>query len=217
MGQYWVAVCLDRNQKVKPHDYGAGAKLMEHSWIHAEFIRSVLGLLMKGNPWYKKQIAWVGDYSDDDPMLTQHCNECINDKKNINCPDFVKAIVGECDGTYQQYYRGAKTIKPKAPSIKKLPLHHYMVNHTKMEFVDTKKCKVEEESKEYNMKWIIYPLSLLTATSNGRGGGDYHGKNNDSVGYWLGDKISVELEEPKGFEELVPDFTEVHYENKIEF
>jgi hypothetical protein len=67
------------------------------------------------------------------------------------------------------------------------------------------------------MKWIIYPLSLLTATSNGRGGGDYHGKNNDSVGYWLGDKISVELEEPKGFEELVPDFTEVHYENKIEF
>jgi hypothetical protein len=217
MGQYWVAVCLDSNQKVEPHDYGAGAKLMEHSWMHTNFIRSIAGLLMKGGQWYKKQIAWVGDYTDDDPMLTKYCKKCTKSEPKIDCPDFVKAIVGECDGTYQQYYKGAKKINPKAPSIKKLPLHHYIVNHTKMEFVDTKKCKVEDESKEYNMKWIIYPLSLLTATSNGRGGGDYHGKNEDSVGDWLGDKISVELEKPKGFIEIIPDFTEVYYENRIEY
>lgn len=208
MGQYWVPVCLDLNQKLEPHEYDEGAKLMEHSWIHSKFIRSVAGLLMEGQPWYKKHIAWVGDYTDDDPMLTKFCKKCIKGEKNIKCPDYVKAIVGECDGTYQQYYRGAKTIKPTAPSMKKLPLHHFIVNHTKKEFVDTSKCNVEDESKKHKLKWIIYPLSLLTATSNGRGGGDYNGKNEEKVGTWVGDSISIELKKPEGYAEMIPDFTE---------
>jgi hypothetical protein len=209
MGQYWVPVCLNTNQKVEPHRYGEGAKLMEHSWIHTKFIRSVAGLLTEDGPWHKKHIAWVGDYTDDDLMLTPNCKECIEKKINYECPDFVKALVGECNGTYKQYYRGAKTIDPEEPNKRKLPLEHYILNHTKKLFVDTSKCPVEDESKKYKIKWVIYPLSLLTATSNGMGGGDYNGKNVDIVGTWMGDKISVELEKPKDFEELEPGFTEM--------
>jgi len=209
MGQYWVPVCLDLNQKIEPHDYGGGAKIMEHSWLHITFIRSLAGILMKDGPWYKKHIAWVGDYTDYDIKLTAKCKECVEKKIKFECPYFVKAIVGECNGTYQQYYRGAKKINPKEPNKIKLPINHYILNHTKKLFVNTSKCPVEEESKIYGIKWIIYPLSLLTATSNGKGGGDYHGANMEFVGSWMGDKISIQKNEPKIFKELKPNFTEM--------
>lgn len=59
---------------------------------------------------------------------------------------------------------------------------------------------VNETKKEYMLmpkpgNWIINPISLLTATSNGRGGGDYH-KDNEYVGYWMGDRVYLSLEKP---------------------
>ena len=41
-------------------------------------------------------------------------------------------------------------------------------------------------------EWCLHPLSLLTALGNGKGGGDYHGINEDLIGYWAFDEISFE-------------------------
>ena len=56
--------------------------------------------------------------------------------------------------------------------------------------------------------WMIHPLSLLTASGNGRGGGDYRGHNKHLVGLWAGDVISSDSKVPQGYEEITPDFRE---------
>jgi hypothetical protein len=61
--------------------------------------------------------------------------------------------------------------------------YRYIINHTKKEYV-----KVPAYEKD---KWIIHPLPILLADGNGRGGGDYYGKNNSLAGTWKFDLISV--------------------------
>ena len=62
-------------------------------------------------------------------------------------------------------------------------------NHTKKQYVDKTKFK------------CYHPLPLLLAEGNGRGGGDYYGSNEDKIGIWARDVISVEDEKPEGYEE----------------
>lgn len=72
--------------------------------------------------------------------------------------------------------------------------HPFIVNHTK---------------KEYVMKTNqLHPLPILTAEGNGRGGGDYHGTDEDLVGTWARDVISVEMEAPADYTMLVLSFGE---------
>jgi hypothetical protein len=72
--------------------------------------------------------------------------------------------------------------------------HPFIVNHTK---------------KEYVMKINAYhPLPILTAEGNGRGGGDYHGADEDLVGTWARDVISVEMQAPEEYTMLVHSFGE---------
>ena len=72
--------------------------------------------------------------------------------------------------------------------------HPFIVNHTKKEYV----MKVNQ----------FHPLPLLTAEGNGRGGGDYHGADEDLVGTWARDVISVEMEAPADYTLLVHSFGE---------
>jgi len=72
--------------------------------------------------------------------------------------------------------------------------YHYIINHTKKQYVDKRKHQ------------LYHPLPLLTAEGNGRGGGDYIGLNEGLIGIWSRDVISVEKDEPEGFEELEYDF-----------
>ena len=65
----------------------------------------------------------------------------------------------------------------------------YILNHTKKQYVNKKKFDT------------YHPLPLLLAEGNGRGGGDYHGSNEDKIGIWARDVISVDEEIPEGFEE----------------
>jgi hypothetical protein len=70
----------------------------------------------------------------------------------------------------------------------------YLVNHTQKEFV--KKPDIA----------YIHPLCILTAEGNGRGGGDYRGRNEEMAGRWARNVISVEKEIPEGYEELKVEF-----------
>ena len=76
----------------------------------------------------------------------------------------------------------------------------YIVNHTKKEYVDKDIVPEDEEG------WKVHPLPLLTCEGNGRGGGDYR-EENEFIGIWARDEISIEKEEPKDFKEIIPHFT----------
>ena len=77
----------------------------------------------------------------------------------------------------------------------------YIVNHSKHQYV--LKAAASEQG--------IHPLPLLTAEGNGRGGGDYRGSEEDKVGMWARDIISVEKEPPSDYIELKVSFNEAEY------
>jgi len=72
--------------------------------------------------------------------------------------------------------------------------HTFIVNHTKREYA----MKINQ----------FHPLPLLTAEGNGRGGGDYRGVDEDLVGTWARDVISVKMEAPADYTMLVHNFGE---------
>lgn len=65
--------------------------------------------------------------------------------------------------------------------------YKYIVNHTKKQFINKDDYK------------LYHPLPLITADGNGRGGGDYYGINEDKIGMWSRDVISIEKEIPDNY------------------
>ena len=80
MGQYYKPVMVENKNQLEwiySHDIkekwtrddgksfmmGQGLKLMEHSWMKNKLMRCVEGLMIPGGAWYKKPIAWAGDYA----------------------------------------------------------------------------------------------------------------------------------------------------------
>lgn len=195
MGQYFKPCMIENNQWVYSHDYGNGLKLMEHSYIGNNFVRVVMKLLSKGGDWYKKPIVWCGDYYEE-----------------------------EEGKSHENYYHKAtddKKIKPNKSYPIKLELKSIIVNHTKKQYVILSpidfyknETKIAEkmlkviEGEGNDEDWIIiHPLPLLTALGNGNGGGDFRGEN-DMIGYWARDIISVETKIPDKYEELKVEFKE---------
>lgn len=70
--------------------------------------------------------------------------------------------------------------------------YHFFVNHTTRQFVDLRKFH----------RYAYHPIPLLTAEGNGQGGGDYRGRDEEYVGIWARDVLSVEETAPAGFDEL---------------
>lgn len=85
-----------------------------------------------------------------------------------------------------------------------------LVNHTKKQYVIVAKVSGDIDG------WKVNPLPLLTALGNGRGGGDYgyESPDNDLVGSWATDIISVETEIPEGFVELIVNFLDGEEDNE---
>lgn len=69
----------------------------------------------------------------------------------------------------------------------------FIVNHTKKLFINK------------DTLGDIHPLAVLTAEGNGRGGGDYHGSDEDVCGTWARDVISVESSD-NGYTEFIHGF-----------
>ena len=99
-----------------------------------------------------------------------------------------------------------KTVKTSYITEAQVVLYEkYLVNHTKKTYLDCDKY-YEKCSDKY--KWCLHPLPLLTAIGNGSNGGDYHGINQDKIGIWAMDSISVEEKIPKGYTEFFIEFKE---------
>jgi hypothetical protein len=88
--------------------------------------------------------------------------------------------------------------KELVPTVQIPKEYKYVVNHTKKQFVNKDKYP------------LYHPLPLLTAEGNGRGGGDYRGKDEENIGMWARDVISIEKNMPS-------DCIEINYfQNKNE-
>ena len=171
MGQYYLAIILAEKEESKPEIIRMfmeviGQKLMEHSYINNSSISYIEYQLTKDGMFYKSRVVWAGDYADKEEGTDKNLHNMTDDLPN-------------------KFF----TIKMKITKD-----YHYIINHTKKQFVDKQKQK------------IFHPLPLLTAEGNGRGGGDYSGKGTELIGIWARDVISVEKDKPEGYDELECNF-----------
>lgn len=195
MGQYYKPVSLTSKEYLYTHDFkstfkghdgktitvGQGLKLMEHSYIDNQVMNAVESLLIPKGKWHKHRIVWAGDYADHEK-------------------GYKKSPQGYDVNIYSIMEKEGKKIKPSTKKIDKD--FHFLLNHTKKVAIDLSKIKADKEG------WKIHPLSLLVCEGNGRGGGDFHGKDN-RIGTWARDIISIEKEVPSTFElEEFNDFVE---------
>lgn len=196
MGQYYKPTILKKERtdnetpikaQLSPYDFGNGAKLMEHSYVRNRLVQAAEYLLAQdkeGVPF-----VWSGDYAENFENRENNLYSIGGDKL---CEETIKTMpLIEKDGwMYKEYSLDPSVVK----------VYKYVINHTKKLFV---------EIPPFNEDYPIHPLPLLTAESNGLGGGDYWGKvGADLVGSWKYDTISVGDEVPSGFEELKVQFKE---------
>lgn len=210
MGQYYTVVLRRPSTKNyiigNPGHFGYGPKLWENGCIDSVFTKVVYAMLRE----HTMNVAWVGDYAETQDLLVFGTPEdkvepfIEQEKRDGN------KLVVDGDINYNQierFYNGS------------LFMGHFfgdaiVINHTKREFFDQevylKRANVEDIWKQ------IDPLVVLTAIGNGKGGGDYMGKNANWAGRWATDAIKVksksevDLDELKkdGYEEIFPDFIE---------
>jgi hypothetical protein len=178
MGQYYKptiqAIKYDENRKevrkhfaIYTHDLNYGLKLCENSDKNSEVVRLVTNLMYELNKQdWATQLVWLGDYAN--PSFGVEPNlygslQYSNVKFRKENGVIVSAIIEGFDGV-----------------IDMTQDHHYLVNHDRNEYINT-----SENVGAYSQ------LALLTADGNGKGGGDYWGKNWRDVGLWRYHEISV--------------------------
>lgn len=177
MGQYWKCMVELPNGKctgLVTYDYDNGAKLMEHSYVGNAYVDACIRMIRTVNFVYGPcRVAWVGDYADS--VIDE-----LPEAKQATAKEMYEAGWKDDDFT-------------PAFSLDLIPLLKYeLQKHSVCGYlidIDRKECihVVDEKREEY--PWQIHPLPLLTAISNGQGGGDYHGKDNVMVGRWACDHI----------------------------
>ena len=177
MGQYYIAANIDKMEWLESSMF---LKLMESAWIDNEFVRTIEHLIYQ--EWFGDRVIWAGDYMDAGRFLPADASK---KEKKLTLYDYAQ-----------------KKFK-KRRIMKKVPYYRFLVNHSKLQYVD--KDKVRD-----NDGWRVHPLPILTAASNGQGGGDYFAESGQSyVGTWCGDCIAVAHDPPgQAFQQIIPDFYE---------
>ena len=162
-----------RNHSYQPnYDYMNGQKLLEHSWKGCDIIESLNVMLYK-NP---AQVAWVGDYADD----FEWADRTTPDPKELHKVAW--------EGEESEYF---EIQTPDTPAT-------YLLNHDKKEYIDI----ADFEKQSSDGSWTLAVVPLMTACGNGLGGGDYSGDNEDMVGLWCMDTISLDDTIPSDYKKL---------------
>lgn len=189
MGQYYYPTIIRRDGTVDQYlayDYDNGLKLMEHSYIGNNFVDGILNTLYH-NPG---KLAWLGDYTEMDDKFEDDL--------------IFKAALGLFSSEDDFRKRYSRTYDESTL------VGRVILNHSKKEYIVISQYVELVKDGENDDKLIINPVPLLTASSNGRGGGDYSGMNEEFCGHWCGDIIEVinesELDKYQDYTNLTKDY-----------
>lgn len=215
MGQYYKCVVLKNDWKetnkpvraaLSSYDFDNGAKLMEHSYVHNNYVGAFMHLVheldtdQSGLP-----CVWCGDYADTFATEGLPLIESINhDTQESEFVGGFQAYNEACDWMNEYDDNKSDEYLDVIELVKDAPKHYYnyIINHTKKQYVEVPKYD--------KTKWQIHPLPILLADGSGRGSGDYHDEicinpeetdyckrkyakkhNAQFVGLWAYDTISV--------------------------
>lgn len=194
--KYGVVDCPNcKAISLNPFDYDNSYKLLEWSYIGNTFLDTVLSQLVRPLHDKKKRLlAFVGDYSEFEEHVT------IPDELR----DYSYEIQAAHDAVWNKYGEKAMKKKDANRSIDTHSGEWYAIDRTRKEYV--RLFDLPYASEGWDGK--INPVGILCATSNGLGGGDYHGINEDMAGRWAFHDIVITTELPKDCSEIRPDFKE---------
>lgn len=179
MGQYFKPVNFDKMEALLPREIKQGTKLMEHSYVGNNLLNVVESLLL--SKWKGDRIVWAGDYASRE-------EEPPHDKdREVNLYSSGLEVPYPFDTSNWGY-------EDQVPKTKA----RYFVNLDKEQFVDQLASPVMQGDYQ------IHPLPLLTASSNGQGGGDYFSPAGASyLGTWSGDRIEAVEDSEQAFDQLI--------------
>ena len=208
MGQYYAPVILKEDWKeqeqpvlasLKCYDFDNGAKLMEHSYVHNNFVGAAMKMINMIDPELKGvKFAWVGDYADEKDTKVYPLQTIKKEDKegsiwydteggvNIHSMAWIWMEHGNKENKTPEYEELLGKL-----STSKLYNYNYIINWDKRMYVKVPRFKKDT--------WTVHPLPILTADGNGRGGGDRSDcypdgtekENTKFVGTWAYDRISV--------------------------
>jgi hypothetical protein len=158
-----------------------------------------------GNGLKLTEHSWIGNDFLGAVMQLMVKGGPWNKEKIVWCGDYFDE---EGEEDYYDKVKDKDKIKPSEKMKEKEQNNAVLINHTKKQYVlFSKQPGVDEDG------WKQNPLPLLTALGNGRGLGDYHGLNEDKIGIWARDELSIGFEgdvKLEGFTELEVIFNENH-------
>lgn len=202
MGQYYKPISLDKKEWLYSHNFDAGLKLMEHSYIGNDLLDAVEILLIPEGRWHKTRIVWAGDYADKEDVDSEFFRLYKGEIDN-NSPNLYQIMNEENGFNNLDPYTIHQFKEENKIDLKEFP---FILNHTEKTYIDKRLIEKDHtwtdprEGIDYDIK--IHPLPLLTAEGNGRGGGDFHegGIGYEYIGQWARAIISIEKEVPEGYE-----------------
>ena len=173
MGQYYKIAFKTGDNKAVVNDrkYTGSDYIMAKLMEHSYLGNTLCKAVANVLTEGKTRLAWIGDYAEDDEVKA--------------------ATNGELDMKEVWDTEHGHEFKKRDFDYS----HKFLVNHTKGVYIS-----LDDYVAKSRSEWRICPFSLLTAIGNGRGGGDYYGENEDRVGTWAWDEISIEDREPEGLE-----------------
>lgn len=208
MGQYYIAVNIEKGEYADPHDYGATGTLMESAYVGGFFIESIAHSLVTGKHWNNAKIVWAGKYMAKMAFLESYDLAPVMKyiMKREKEEQFQEELSQIEKGNAISLYDYARMFFTKlSPPDGRYFTTGYIVNKTKEQYVRTNCCPVHGASR-------IHPLPLLTASGNGRGDGDYNGPDEELVGTWAGDPLQILLSInaiPVHYKEIIPQFEKI--------
>ncbi len=176
-GQYFKIVIVNQNKEVliwlDPYNYGNGYLLNQHAYLNTPLLGAIEFLISPQGQFHKSRIIWAGDYSE------SHTEQLYS-----------QLIFGD--------------YKHKTPPAYDTRCYRYIVNHTKQIYVDKypdgNSGIFDPMNKDFEYKWHPLPLLVLDNTNGGKG--FYDGNDEELLGTWSGDVISVELNPPQEYKQL---------------
>lgn len=203
MGQYFAPVIIDQRENptvmwwFKPHVYGSGQKLMEHSYVGNGFVRAVETILRLDGGL---RVVWAGDYADEEPDGRNLWKQRLRGTEE----DFSRCVVvpSGVQAPYAGYEERLSRIVA-AGHVVDVPLAgddecRYVLNVDTRQYVDTTRAPLDDP-ESWDAR--VHPLPLLTCEGNNRGGGDYD-SDAPVIGSWARCRVSVSGDVPAGFDEL---------------
>ena len=182
MGQYWnICIVNKKNNKRSFYYPTGGIKLMEHSYLGNDTTDFICHQI-ENKPHY---VVWYGDY--------------VNSKE-----DTIVAEGSSFKGRMSSKYLLNKESEPCGDCERFIYEGKVLVNHDTKEYLSfdeyKEACLSISDPEDYD--WVVHPLALLTACSNGKGGGDYHcdkATNIDKVGRWSMHLLEITTKAPEGY------------------